>query len=407
MKKWTLAFVFIAILSATAGAQQVKPFKDANNKWGVKNNEVVVVTPQYDFVDKFSDGLAVVLMDNKFGAIDTSGKIVVPLGKYTFVNWFTEGLASVISENKFGFIDTSGKEVIPPKFDFAGSFSEGLATAETKGLSGFIDKSGKVIIPFKYGMCYNFHEGLAVVGVGGKNEDGLYLDGKFGVINRSGKEIVSPKYDYIGSFSGGVAEVNIGGEWTYDEYDVPVVYGGDWGAIDKTGKEVIPLNYEYVLIGNSSQYGYIVLQANNKFGIANTAGTLLTPVKYDFIKPSSSPEIALVNIGGKYDDVWGDLAFNPYTGGSQGFINYKTGKEITPVQYATVSDFNEGLAMVNMGAVYDGTGYNGGKCGYIDTTGKTVIPLKFDTADYFFEGKAKVSLDGREFYIDKTGKEVK
>ena len=102
------------------------------------------------------------------------------------------------------------------------------------------------------------------------------------------------------------------------------------------------------------------------------------------------------------------MAVNPYVGGTQGFINFKTGKEITPIQYAIVSDFNEGFAMVNIGAVYSNeSGYRGGKYGYIDTTGKTVIPLKYDNADYFFGGKAKVSEGGREFYIDKTGKELK
>lgn len=46
------------------------------------------------------------------------------------------------------------------------------------------------------------------------------------------------------------------------------------------------------------------------------------------------------------------------------------------------------------------------KCGYIDLKGDTVIPPIFDNAGDFKNGKAEVIKDGREFFIDKTGKEV-
>jgi negative regulator of sigma E activity len=47
------------------------------------------------------------------------------------------------------------------------------------------------------------------------------------------------------------------------------------------------------------------------------------------------------------------------------------------------------------------------KWGYIDTTGKEVISFKYDDAENFSKGFAKVKLEGREFYIDKYGNEVK
>lgn len=409
MKKWTLAFLCITLFYAMAHAQQATPFKDANNKWGVKNNGIVVVTPQYDYVDVFFEGKAIVMLGTKFGTIDATGKVVIPIGRYTLVNPFSEGLASVSLNKKYGFVDASGKEIITPQYDFAGSFKDGLASVELNGKAGFINKAGKVVIPYKYGYCRIFSEGLSVVGINGVWDEQDYVQGKWGVIDKTGKELVPPKYDYIGYFAGGVAEVNIGGMWEYNEYDEPTVYGGKWGAIDKTGKEIVPLKYDYLITGSYSQYGYMVVEANKKYGVVNAAGVQLTPIKYDFIKPSSNePGIAVVNIGGKYDELFGELIFNPYSGGSQGFVNFKTGKEITPVQYANVGDFYEGLAMVNIGAVYtQDAGYTGGKWGYINNTGQTIIPLKFDSADYFFDGKAKVKLDGREFYIDKTGKEVK
>jgi hypothetical protein len=59
--------------------------------------------------------------------------------------------------------------------------------------------------------------------------------------------------------------------------------------------------------------------------------------------------------------------------------------------------FNEGLARVELN----------GKWGFIDKTGKEVISLKYDVANYFFEGLALVKLNDRKFYIDKNGNEIK
>ncbi|MCO6498500.1 MAG: WG repeat-containing protein [Chitinophagaceae bacterium] len=45
--------------------------------------------------------------------------------------------------------------------------------------------------------------------------------------------------------------------------------------------------------------------------------------------------------------------------------------------------------------------------GFIDSTGFYVVKPQYSSADSFKNGKAKVTLNGREFYIDKTGKEIK
>ncbi|RLG25198.1 WG repeat-containing protein, partial [Methanosarcinales archaeon] len=57
---------------------------------------------------------------------------------------FSERLARVVKNGKYGFVDKKGKIVIPLKYDNAGSFSEGLAWVEKDGKEGFVDKKGKV-----------------------------------------------------------------------------------------------------------------------------------------------------------------------------------------------------------------------------------------------------------------------
>ena len=55
---------------------------------------------------------------------------------------FSEGLAGVKLNGKWGFIDKTGKEVIPIKFDIAWPFENGKAMVQLNGKSGTIDNQG-------------------------------------------------------------------------------------------------------------------------------------------------------------------------------------------------------------------------------------------------------------------------
>jgi len=65
-----------------------------------------------------------------------------------------------------------------------------------------------------------------------------------------------------------------------------------------------------------------------------------------------------------------------------------------PLSYG---NFSDGLATC---------GHSDGKEGYIDKTGKLVIPCEWDSAGTFDEGLASVTQNGKAGYIDKTGKLV-
>ena len=65
-------------------------------------------------------------------------------------------------------------------------------------------------------------------------------------------------------------------------------------------------------------------------------------------------------------------------------------------KYDNAGGFSEGLARVELN----------GKCGFIDKTGKQVIPCVYDLAWDYSEGLACVELNGKLGFIDKTGKQV-
>ena len=155
--------------------KQVQPAKTPTHHAPKKNREKK--KGGYDYVGSFSEGLAIVVLNYKYGVINKSGTLVIPC-KYDGVYSFREGLASVCLNEKWGFIDKSGTEAIPCKYDYAYSFCEGMAKVKLNGKYGFIDKSGTLVIPCKYDYAYSFSEGRAEV----------ELNGKQGYVNKSGVE---------------------------------------------------------------------------------------------------------------------------------------------------------------------------------------------------------------------------
>ena len=74
-------------------------------------------------------------------------------------NWrFSEGLAAVEKNGKYGFVDEAGKEVIPLIYDDVFDFSEGLAHVKKNDKHGFVDKTGKIVIPLIYDDVFDFSE---------------------------------------------------------------------------------------------------------------------------------------------------------------------------------------------------------------------------------------------------------
>lgn len=223
-----------------------------NGKFGyidTKGNEVIPY--KYDGGNGFSEGLAAVVKDNKYGYIDRQGNVVIPItldvfGEY-YLEWdrprdFHEGLAIVKKGEKYGYIDTKGHEIIQCKYDICDDFSEGFAVVCKDKKSGYINKLGKEIIPLKYSAAQPFSDGLALV----MKED------KYSFIDTSGNVVFSPNYDGVESFNDGLA----------------LVYKGDYygescrmGYIDKSGNEVIPLIYER---GETFSEGLAIV---NKYGI--------------------------------------------------------------------------------------------------------------------------------------------
>lgn len=224
--------------------------KGDNPEWGyIDRSGRLAIKPQYRFVDDFSEGLAGVVVDGKYGFINKQGEMVIPphfeprLGPYVWdgiagTSRFSEGVACVKLGKFYGYINKKGDFVIPPQLLSAQDFSEGVAwvIARDKKI-GWIDKSGRWVITAVNGQSFSdtqsglaytarvtthtmaFSEGLAPFIV--IFDRGSYS--RWGYMDHKGREVIKPRFAYIHPFDGGLA-------WVTDDE----VYG----YIDKRGQFV-------------------------------------------------------------------------------------------------------------------------------------------------------------------------
>lgn len=142
---------------------------------------------------------------SSFTYCDKTGELLSGFN-YESARSFSEGLAAVRKNGKFGFIDTTGKLVVTYQFVEASSFKNGYCVVAKKaGKYGMIDITGLMIIPFKYEKLDDLSEDMI----------GFRKNGKWGFLNANGEQVIAPQYSEILSFSEGMAAVKDGPYWIY------------------------------------------------------------------------------------------------------------------------------------------------------------------------------------------------
>jgi hypothetical protein len=211
-------------LVAVGGLGEKWGFMDRSGRWAIER--------QYYFADDFSEGLAGVEVDGKYGFINQKGEMVIEPRFLTrrgtealirvATSRFSEGLACVkVDGAGYGYIDKQGKFVIPPQFDRAQEFSEGLAWVVTNdGKIGWIDKAGRWVVTGVNGLSFSGELGLVY---GSESYDWRYSEGLVpfyimnngrgfrGYMDQRGAVVIKPRgsedFGILGPFLGGVALV--------------------------------------------------------------------------------------------------------------------------------------------------------------------------------------------------------
>lgn len=345
-------------------------------------------------MSEFSEGYSVVTYDGGIykGYIDTTGKLITPYEKFDEAHPFSEGLARIKKDHKYGYINTNGEIVIPCAYLWADDFSHGLASVGSSEwcVDGFINDKGEMVIINNYGRTRRFSEGLAAV-----EKDGLW-----GYINTKGELVIPHQFAEAHEFSDGLAQVmykdrrwgssrswdrgyintkgevlikNRGTRIYHDSDDRDTEYfsngfirdvmRGRIGYLNTKGETVIPYRYEQASIFTNG-YAFVETREGKK-GFINTQGEMVCEV------PSN---IDLKNIDLKKVLQDGYCLIYDKDRNKYGYMNIKGEILGGKCQYSWWStSFSNGFATAEYDYKRDGNNYS--VCMILDKNGKHIIPL--------------------------------
>ncbi|GIU83225.1 MAG: hypothetical protein KatS3mg006_2289 [Pyrinomonadaceae bacterium] len=172
----------------------------------------MVIRPKFGIARDFSEGLAVVIQNvepylfeedvlgsekeckkMKWAYINKKGKVVIK-GNFQNASDFSEGVAVVRINNKICLIDGSGKVVVTmdfPQTAVVGNFFRGVGIAPLHHMGGlkFIDKTGKIVIQTDFDWVVKIVNGYFRVWRLTKDKKSAV----FGYIDRDGNVIWDPE----------------------------------------------------------------------------------------------------------------------------------------------------------------------------------------------------------------------
>ena len=337
----------------TIDAGEGLKFYEQNKKWGIKNRQNDKITQAvYDTIQTFLNNNAIVSKHNKYGLIDTSGKILIPIS-FDAISNIEEGYLIVGKKEKADYSN----------FIFNWKFA-------------IMKENGELFTDFIYDTPRFFREGLLAHKVIKENEKWRnYLNNKFG---DDGKQFYKP-----------------------DE---------KWGYIDREGKTKIPHLYGKMKLGtgymtytfmttkdtenvNGRLNSVIVSGDGDEFPVGdfNQGKARVLNGKWGFINKQNECIIKF-----KYDDIgiYKNGIAKIKVNEKWGFINEK-GEEFIKPKYEEVQEYSEGFAAVK----------EKGQWGYINLKGNKITPFKYDKAYEFYHGYGMVEFGGETRYIDKEGNE--
>lgn len=126
------------------------------------------VSAQYDHIGHFYYGIAIVELNGKKGAIDSTGKEVIKPEWENLTGFGKDGIGFARKNGKVGLIKTDGTLLLEPKYERISGFKNGRAIINQGIFKGVIDFSGKIVVEPKYEHLKFEDNGLVRARQGGK-----------------------------------------------------------------------------------------------------------------------------------------------------------------------------------------------------------------------------------------------
>lgn len=359
--------------------------------------------------------------------------------KYDHVGEFYQGVAIVVKNDKHGAIMIGGKEIVPPIYDELSEFKDGYAVAKWNDEKRVVNLSGQIrvfkgdqeiFLPEEYDWGFDFVDNICVVVKGDK----------YGIVNTKLELIIPCEYEYIEALSDDLFKFREGGKWgiinklrkliagaeyiniTYETefllmLETRVQNGSTteplYGFLDCRGNVILSAQCKTVQRVEQGNNVFFIVEANYKKGVLDQKGTIIVPLIYNYISAGESAFYCSfssynhdIHSFYKYDgeryiciDIDKDCSkkvtipagyeYAAYVGygivkvsqsDKWGLIDV-SGNIITEPQYSSIDVFVGPFTKV-------GKSVEDSKCQYglIDTVGEVVLPIEYDEIERWDNG---------------------
>ncbi len=370
--------------------KELYPYASKEGMMGYMDEQGAPVIPaSYDWVGEFREGLAVVMVGDKYGVINKQGQVHIPVG-YDFISDFNNGYSIFELNARFGLFNRAGIVVIHNEYaDLEWAFGD-LLVYEREGLKGLMKITGEILCSPSFDEVNPVNEILAIV----------ERDGFVGVINSSLMEIVPIQFDQV----------------LLSDKQFIVSKAGRKGLYDVYGKELLSVDFDG--IGDEYQ-GFRVVKKGQQFSHLNcknwhlsqswneayTADLLLGKIYKGQWMVRKKSKYLWIDTSGKLTKLFNFQQLNSMSevlsgvkdkNGKIGFWD-RNGVELTPFQFDYVQHLRNDQYVVKMNE----------KMGVYSEKGVLLIPVEFDEITPWLNGQYyMVQRGAKKGIFTKTGVEL-
>lgn len=166
-------------------------------KWGFINTSgTIVIDCKYDNVENFDNGISAVQTISNDNSSEIKREYINKYGETIYSPYsnhlmkYSEGLAVIEDNNKYGFMNSEGKIIIECKYDNVSPFYDGISRVSQNNRCVYINKQGNTLFSFDDGS-ERFYSGLLEI-----TDNDFY-----GYVDKSGKKVFEITYDIPDSAS--------------------------------------------------------------------------------------------------------------------------------------------------------------------------------------------------------------
>jgi len=350
------------------------------SKYGlIDKSGKIVLDSNYSSIYQFSEDLLLAenyhLKEYIFFDINFNQKIKLNLQSCSI---FSNGLARVEIDSKYGYINTEGEFVIDYHFYQCGNFDNGYAWVKNnKSEFALIDKKGKIVVDYFYAedildfRKFPFRSNHAIiVSTNDKNIKQYDLLEKNASIENGQPAVFNEEaFEGVRLFDNNIAIVKHLSKWYIFDLEEAIIIGDAYDLITDD-----QLKYEE-LVEPFQNCDVAFAIRDGKAGVIDKKGRLIVDIQFDLFKPFSNGFACVGNKNGS-TELWGIIDI--------------TGKFISELKYTNVTNFYDSYACVckkNAGNY---------KWAFINTKGEEVSDFIYLNKGVFSENLCCIKISDRD-----------